>query len=201
MAFRIIGGNGKSYEACVTKEGSLCTFSITESDFNHHSEDGQAFLLSSTEITLTDSTESGVLYLKNNSNFDLHFVWLQMGWQQSTDGTDGFQLKSYLNPSTGTVISDAIAGASLPLNHSSANEFTGLVYKGDQGKTFTDGIFFGSIYGDATKADYREYDIEGNILSKGQGFGFTITPPAGNSNFLITVSFRCFFKSRNTGTT
>jgi len=197
---RILDGGGSGSVAKVTDEGMIRSYSVIESDFNHHSEAGWAFIVSSGTVTLTSTSQSAILYMKNDSDYELNILTFNIGWNQSIGGTNGAKMVSYLNPTGGTILDNALPGVGANLNYSSSREFVGSVYKGVEGDTTIGGSPFGSLYFDTTKADFRSIQIPGNIMPKGYSFTFTIIPPAGNTSLEMSFSVRCFYKTRNLGT-
>ncbi len=135
-------------------------------------------------ITLTDATDSALLYIKNNGDNRLIVNTLFIDSSDSTGGSGTGTLTWHLNPNAGTLIDEAIEGQKvsrhigLPFNISvDAFKAAGV------GKTLTGGddisfplpagvgIPFGKPF----------------VIPKGQSFGVRYQPPAGNTSMTIQV--------------
>jgi len=134
MGFEIQSGDHHGYSARVNKEGHLLTHATTLRKLTNESYGGRAFYLSSDFISLTTTGSfSGIFYIKNTSDNDLHIAQLR------TCGLASTQWKLIKNPTAGTLISGASAGYASNLNFESGNPFIGNVYKGANGNTITNG--------------------------------------------------------------
>jgi len=106
MATRIEDGSGRGFSVAVDSELKLRTRSITESEFDKSTSDGDAFNINTFFITVTGSTETPLLYLKNNEDQDLVIA----AWFIGTDNSSGTAtrlslLEVYPNVTSGTIIS------------------------------------------------------------------------------------------------
>ena len=106
MATTIEDGSGKGFSAQVDEDLKLRTRSVTESEFDKSTTDGNAFNINTFFLTVTGSTETPLLYIKNNEDQDL----VVAAWFIGTDNSAGSAtrlslLKVYPNVTTGTIIS------------------------------------------------------------------------------------------------
>jgi hypothetical protein len=187
MAEQILDGTGSGKKAKVDSGFRLHTHSVTETISENASENGQAFNINTGTINLTTASESGLLYLKNNSTNPIHIISIGYLMGNSTGGTGDVNLKVLKNPSTGTVISDAVPVSILEnKNVGSSNVLDADVYKGAEGKTFTDGDdFYYSLVAGAA----RPYVIATGtlVIPKGGSIGVLATPQTSNTSMNIQI--------------
>ena len=67
MATTIEDGSGKGFSVQVDEDLKLRTRSVTESEFDKSTADGNAFNINTFFVTVTGSTETPLLYIKNIS--------------------------------------------------------------------------------------------------------------------------------------
>lgn len=106
MSVEIIDGSGKGYRASVDSDLRLSTTAVTESQFDNATLGGDSFNINTEFLTITNATETPLLYLKNNEDTDL----VVEAWFVGTDASAGSAtrlslLKVYPNPTGGTIIS------------------------------------------------------------------------------------------------
>lgn len=106
MSVEIIDGSGKGYRASVDSDLRLSTTAVSESRFDNATKEGCSFNINTEFITVTNSTETPLLYLKNNEENDL----IVEAWFIGTDASAGTAtrlslMKVYPNPTGGTIIS------------------------------------------------------------------------------------------------
>jgi len=123
--------------AAVDDKQRLQTRSVTVPVMTDRSHDaGESFVFASGDfinITTVD-TETGFLYIKNNSTSkDLHIQSIR------TCGTQTQKWKLYSNVTAGTLVSGAVAGSNNNLNLGSSVASDVTVYKGADATTITDG--------------------------------------------------------------
>ena len=105
MATTIEDGSGRGFSVQVDNELKLRTRSVTESEFDKSTADGNAFNINTFFLTVTGSTETPLLYIKNNEDEDL----VVAAWFIGTDNSAGSStrlslLQVYPNVTTGTII-------------------------------------------------------------------------------------------------
>lgn len=141
MAISLKDGTGKGYEVQIASDGRMSTRAVSETSLHANSvEDAQVYSVGTSGFIAinTLNTETGCLYIKNTSTskrFMLHSV--------RTCGNQVQKVKMYKNPTTGTLISNAVAGHKVNLNFSSSNTPDLTVYKGADTYTITDGTLIG----------------------------------------------------------
>ena len=190
-------GRGTGRAAEVDTEFKVRTAAITESEFAHAGELGDAFQIGSSYPSLTTSDESAILYIRNNGERPLFVESFDYSWNK-TAGIDGGALLSiYKNITAGTVLDNALSAEVRNYNLGSPKQFN-TAYRGVQGDTFSSAEYVTAFFFDCgEKSDLRSYSTRGIVLIPGQSLGITITPPTGVSGGLplvVGVSLNCFYK-------
>ena len=135
---RIEDGKGKNGFAAVTRGQALLGFSVTESETQAATDAGFAFNINTGIIALTGSSESGVLYFKNDeppvngqSDYIITTIVVGLG-NRSATVTDDAVVTVYRNPTGGTLV-DAASAAAITSNQNFGSSrtlsSTTLIYK------------------------------------------------------------------------
>ena len=189
MALEIQGNDAaRTYKIGATSRGQIKAFSVSESESQEATSLGDGYNINTGVIGLTSSTESGILYFKNNESriFIVDAVAVGIGSAGTT--SDVSTVKIIRNPTTGTLISGASA-VDMNVNRAfgSSNQLSNsLAYKGAEGNTVTDGddlgIFFQSSGG-------RLFATIGLELSPGNSIAITIdtNTTAGTTNVYAAI--------------
>ena len=187
MAEQILDGTGSGKKAKVDVQNRLHTHSVTEGLVEHASANGNSYNINTGTITLTSSSKSALLYLKNNGDADVHIASIGYLMGNSTGGTGDINIEVLRNPSLGTIVSDAsLVGINGNKNVGSSKELTADTYKGDEGKTFTNGepLYYSLVAGAA-----RGYVIATGtiVIPKGGSVGVNLTPQTSNTSMGVQV--------------
>jgi hypothetical protein len=137
MSTTLQDGTGTKNKVKIDSENRLYVKSITESEFDSETRKGDAYNINTEFITITGSTETPLLYLKNNDERDL----VLSAWFIGTDASLGSAtrlslMRVYTNPTSGTIISSGTNVTAVNRLIGSANEFNGDAKKGGDGFTF-----------------------------------------------------------------
>ena len=175
-------GTGSGTKVMVGGRNRLHTHSLSATSASVAVATGDTFNVSSELVTLTSANESSLLYVSNNEVDIISVTTLFVNIGTSTDGTGEGLIKFHLNPTGGTIISDATAAQVLNRNISNNTVIALAAYKGAEGKTCTGGdeIQLPSTGGPIAS----EY-----ILPRGASFALSYTPPAGNTSIKIQIGF------------
>jgi hypothetical protein len=187
---------GKGYGAKVDSNNRLSVESISTPSEERASYDGFAYSVNTGIITLTNTTKTPVLYLKNNEDDDLMIGSLIYQTGASTGGSGNILVEVIRNPTMGTIVSNATAvEMSVNRNFGSSRVLSANAYKGVTGNTMTDGTkAFESILATATqRIVVSPVDI---VLQKGSSIGISITPPAGNTSMATEFVISCYLKEK-----
>ena len=109
MATTIEDGSGQGFSVKVDSENRLYSRSITESEFDYAVRKGFSYNVNTEFITITGSTETPIMYLKNNEDS----VVILSAWFIGTDNASGTPSRSglmrvYFNPTAGSIISSGV---------------------------------------------------------------------------------------------
>ncbi len=182
------GGGGPQADARVDTNNRLHVVSLSEGFNIEAALLGDNFNINSGNITLTSDSKSAVFYFKNSSdkNFIIEDILVILG--TSTGGSGDLNVEVLQNPSTGTIIDNALSAETVANRHFglTANTLDAIVYKGIEGDTFTNGTLFADTT--RTQPGVIEFDADVVILSKGASVGVNITPQTGNTNKNVKVA-------------
>ncbi len=199
MPEMIRDGSGKGNLAKVNANQRLYTRAVTQAEEVLANEAGRAFNLNTGIVTLTDSVDTPLIYIKNNEDENLVISAVAIGIGPSTGGTtltDMTTATFIRNPTTGTVITDTPTNVPINSNrnYGSARTLTADVFLGATGDTMTDGddhifVFLGT--------SARAFIAINEILPKGSSFGIKINPLPGNSSQQMYVAVICYLRDAN----
>jgi len=173
-------GTGTSISAKVDKNNQLHVFSVSESEQNAAVEDGDAYNINTGLIALTGTSDSAILFIKNdeapvNGESDLVIDTVIIGIFPRTatvETAKNNMVTIIRNPTAGTVVDDATA---CPMksnaNFGSSNELDSLIYIGADGKTLTDGSDHAIIMCSEGRTTIPQLHID---LPKGSSIGIKV---------------------------
>lgn len=166
-------GNGNKLKINGRNEAHV--FSISESEAQAATEEGDAYNINTGDITLTTSTSSALLYFKNDEEQDVIVEAIALGFKNTTCTDTNLGVYVVRNPSTGTIIDDASAvGMNQNRNFGSSKTLksTTLAYKASaQSKTFTNGDDIILINANKDNRTYAGINIE---VPRGSSIGIRV---------------------------
>jgi hypothetical protein len=192
MAF-IEDGAGTGKRAKVNASNKLKTDSTTHSQALDANIDGDAYNINTGIVTLTNATETPLLYLKNGEDKDMVVEAVVIGVFDSSDGDSTANVTATFvrNPTAGTIVSGATAvDINSNRNYGSANTLSNsLAYKGATGNTMTDGDDHILV---RITENSRNFISINEILPKGTAIGVKIQPPTSNTSMGVYVAVICY---------
>lgn len=180
--------NANQNEVFVDSSGRLYGRVVSETEAQESVEKGDAFNINTGKIALTSTTESGVLYIKNNEDraFIIEFIAIGIGSAGTT--SDLTDITFILNPTTGTLISGATSVDIVQNRNTGSNKSLedSLIYKGAEGSTITDGEDY--IYIMQPSGTRQQYNIFTEI-QKGGSFAIKMDTQTtgGTTNIYAAV--------------
>ena len=198
MSFIIEDGGGSGTKAKVGDGGRLKTRAITEPEEAHANEEGNAYNINTKNITLTNDTDTPILYIKNNEETNLVIAALAFGVKSSTGGssTDLPEVTIIRNPTAGTIIDNA-TNADINSNRNYGDTGTladSLVYKGATGNTMTDGADHLFIYLNQLG---RSFITINEVLPKGTSLGVKVKCQASNTSQTLYCAAICYLHTED----
>lgn len=163
------------------------TEAVGESLSEHAATEGRSFNVNTGTIVLTSGSKSAILYLKNTGEKDLKISSIGYLLGNSTGGAGDIIPEVVVNPTEGTIITDAIdVDIAINKNFGSSKVLAASAFKGGEGKTITNGIL---AYGSLLSKAAQIYVITTGliILPKGSSIGINITPQVGNTSMALQV--------------
>tara|TARA_B110000285_G_C14761939_1_gene439943 strand:+ start:24 stop:611 length:588 start_codon:yes stop_codon:yes gene_type:complete len=195
MGFEITDGGGKGYSAEVDSENRLRVFSIAEPEVFNASSLGNSYNFNTGVINLTSASKSAVFYIKNNGDSDLIITQLFYLIGNSTAGTGDVLVTVLRNPTTGTIISNAVAMEmdGVNRNFGSSKNLTTDSYKGAEASTFTNGdkIIESIIDQSPTRVSV---EVGGLVIPRGTSIGIDITPATSNSSLDVEFAASVYIR-------
>jgi hypothetical protein len=173
--------------AHVDINGHLHVESVNRVEKDHAAKFGWKFNINTGDITLTNATETSVLYIKNTGNDDMVVTALIYNLGATTSGTGDVKIDVIRNPTAGGIITNAnnvLAGAGVEANQNfgSTNTMTGLFYKGATGESaFSDGDVSVSTRS-ASNTGRIVVSLGAIEMPKGTALGINYTPPTSNTS-------------------
>lgn len=188
-------GTGSGNQAKIDNNNRLFTNAIIRTELEQAVLLGNAFNVNTGNITLTNAgVNNGIAYYKNTGNDDLIITEILIILGTSTGGSGDGTITVYRNPTTGTLISGALAVES-NVNRSFSS-FTSLeadLFKGGTGVTVTDGEVFGTTTRNSSAViNFTSSPI---YLKKGNSLAISYNPPSGNSSQSIRVATTIFIRT------
>jgi hypothetical protein len=188
MAVEIGDGSGFDYRAKVDSRNRIFTDSISREQLEYAILTGNGYNVSTGNITLTTDGNSAIGWFKYTGKFALVIKEILVILGASTNGTGNGTITILKNPTTGTIISNAVpVSAASNRDFSSFNQLPALAYKGAEGDTFTDGDTF-AVTGRDGSAQIVSFDAAPIVLKKGNSIGIKYTPPSGNTSQNVIVA-------------
>ena len=169
-------------------DNKLQVFSISEDLSIASAKSGENYNINTGAINLTSSTKSAVLYMKNNEEKNFIIEDIIVILSSSTGGTGDLGIEIIKNPSTGTIITNAIPAEIVEnRNFGSNRELVKDICKGDEGDTLTNGSIFAETTR-GTASTVVNFDGDIIILPKGSALGVNVTPQASNTSMDVRVA-------------
>ena len=175
-------GRGRGYLCGVNSDNQQLTRSTTVEQRLESTLDENYYEMTTGSTTLTDATETGLLYLKNSDVTGKVIVIDRVFYDlwASTGGSGGATLKYYKNPTvTGGTSIDPVA-----TNFASTKTPSGTFSKSVT--SIDSGTVWWTAYVDASSSNALE---EGRIvLTAGDSFLISLAAPTGNSSMAVSMN-------------
>jgi hypothetical protein len=137
MGFEIKDGTGTGNVARVDSENKLAVRAVQETEFEKAVLGGRAFNINTEFLTITSDTEHALLYIKNNEDRPLIVAAWFIGTDAGTNGANLGLVRTYFNPTGGTIISGGTDGTAVNRNGGNSRTLDADIKVGGQGFTFT----------------------------------------------------------------
>lgn len=178
----IIKDGNTGYTAKVDLTGKLQTRAVMDSRAQESALAGEAYNINTGWIGLTSSTDSAILYFKNNEDRPVILDSIALGITDEGTIDNTCRMTIVRNPKSGTIVSGATSvdiirnrnfGAVAALDDS-------YIYKGAEGNTLTDGEDWAYFACGAGRL-FADLDI---VLNKGDSIGIKLDTQtsAGTTN-------------------
>lgn len=138
MSNFIQDGTGKGYLVKVDSENRIIARSVVQSEFDNSTSESNAFNINTEFLTITNATETPILYIKNNEDHDL----IVEAWFIGTDVAVGSAtrqsiMRVHSNPTGGTIISSGSNLSAINRSIGSSEELNAIIKLGGDAFTLT----------------------------------------------------------------
>ena len=193
MGFEIKDGTGTGNLARVDKENKLAVRAVQETEFEKAVLDGRAFNINTEFLTITSDTEHALLYVKNNEDLPLIVAAWFIGTDAGTNGSNLGLVRTYYNPTGGTIISGGTDLTAVNRNAGSSRVLLADVKSGGQGFTFSGQDTPAVLYQTQTVSS-RVFGNVFLVLPKGSSLVATYDPN-GAETINIYTGFQVYVES------
>lgn len=184
MGFQIQDGTGSSRKVKVSVNNRLFTQSVNRSEREEESLEGEAYIVGTGFVNLTNTSTSAVLYFKNNEDVDLVITRFLVGVKSSVGGTENFVTGIIFKNPTSMVNGTGNPLAINNVNFGSSNTVDADSEIGQQGASLAGGSAYLST---VAPTESLTAEDTSTVLPKGSSIGVFITPPPGNTSLDVSV--------------
>ena len=185
---KINDGTGSGYDVKIDSNNRLHIDGVVRSEREQAALVGNCYNISTGPITLTSASASAVFYMDYSDAFPFVIEEILIILGGTTGGAGDAQVEILKNPTTGTIIDNAVTINTLEnRDFSSSKTVSGNLYNGAEGYTLTDGTSFAKT----TRSSFGTviaFDAAPIVLRKGNSIGIKYTPPAGNTSQSVTIA-------------
>jgi hypothetical protein len=193
---QIVDGTGTGKKAKVDGNNRISVSAVLTLENEEATHLGNSFNINTGVFTLTNDTDTPVLYLKNNETAEVHVTGTAYGFWTSTGGSPtDLQITVIRNPTTGTIVTNAVPVAiTSNRNYGSAKTLDADIYIGSTGDTMTDGTDHLIFYALSASRIVPAID---EIIPKGSSIGIKVKPPAGNTSMQMYAAILLYVEDLN----
>ena len=194
MGFEIKDGTGTGNLARVDKENRVLVRAVTETEIEKAVLDGRAFNINTEFLPVSSSGENALLYVKNNETEKLIVAaWFVGTGVNGGTITESSLVRTYYNPTGGTLIASASAVTPVNRNAGSSQVLLADCYKGGDGFTIT-GQDTPVVLYQTQGANSRSFGNVFLTLPKGSSLAVTYEPN-GAEPINIYTGFQVYVES------
>lgn len=188
-------GTGSGYKQKINANNRAYVNAIQESDEQAAVQRGDAYNINTGEISLTSTSASGILYIKNNETQDLVIHSIAVGVSSGGTTNDSTRVQVIRNPTAGTLISGASSvGQNANRNFGSSKTLTVDAYKGAEGNTVTDGENIALVFMQSGSRLFATLNFE---LTKGDSIAVTVDSNTSSGTTAVYAAGVCYLKDAN----
>jgi hypothetical protein len=178
--------------------------SVNEEEKDHacNSSLGQKYNINTGDITLTDATETTLLYIQNTGDDDLVITSLIYNLGNTASGTGDVKIEVMRSEKamTGDIVTDAQdcevgPDVSANQNFGSTNTLTGKFYKGDTSDGATSGGSVTISTRSAANTGRIVIALGAMILPKNSSLAVDYTPPTSNTSQTVQAAASCYVRT------
>ena len=199
MAVQISDGTGDGLVAQVNDQNQVMSYSETIQEEVYENIDGNAYNINTGLVSLTNATDTPLLYFKNTETRDFILQAVAIGMFDSTNGSATADVYATFirNPTVGTIITSTPTDVAINSNrnYGSNKTLSCLAYVGATGDTMTDGDDHILVrLSDAQRA----FITINEVMPEGSSFGVKIKPPTSNTGMNCYVALIGYRRTEST---
>ena len=177
--------------AHVSTAGRISTSAVGRDEIQQRSVEGNVYSLQTSIITLTNTTETPLMYIKNNEPVDIRISIVAWWTSVSTGGASGRTiLTAYSNATGGTIISEANdTGVNVNRRIGDSAQILADVYEGGVGKTVTGGVVSGRTISPAGLPLRLPIEI---VVARGNTITITAIAPDSNTSMETVLGITAY---------
>lgn len=180
---QIRDGKGRGYLAAVNSDNELTARSTIVNQHTHSALDGNYFEVTTSQVTLTDANEKGIIHIDNTGTSTIIVDRVFYDVWESTGGTGGGILRYYKTPTV-------TGGSSVTANCTDFGNAKTLSATCLKSLTTMTGTVWWTAYiapGNTYCSDEGRF-----VLEPGTGFGISVTAPTGNTSMKVSINIAVF---------
>ena len=193
-------GTGKGLSAKVTADNQLLVKSINRPELTDQAIKGFGFSIGSGPKVITNDTQNGILFVKNNEDADLIIQSLIAQIGNTTGGaiTDDLIIEIFLNPTGGTLLTNGIVIDAVNKNVGSSNLLDPEIRTSSAlGETITGALTVVTLI--LADEGRTEFPLSA-VLPKGSSIAVAVTSKSGNTNQQLQILLDSFLASTTEST-
>ena len=189
---QIEDGTGTSYLARVDSNNRMQTSAVTQTELHDAVHRGKTWNIGTGFLTLTSTSPSTLIYLKNTSDDNLFIDLYILLTRASTGGSGDMLVEILRNPTGGSIVN---AGTAIPssqisnMDFSSANEPDATINFGGEGFTATGES---AIMRSLSTASNRLILGILTLIPSGSSVAIRATPPTGNTSMDVETAIEIY---------
>lgn len=185
MPDSIVDGTGTQFQAYVDNTNRLHTRSISRSEAQDAAACERSYNINTGTITITGSSVSALIYIKNNESLQLAISSVVLGVGDATVSDVG-ELVIIRNPTGGDIISDATpVDQNQNRNFGSPETLTADTFKGKDGGTVSGGDDLGLFFAKDNDRLFAPIDL---VLERGSTLAVTYNPLLSSGTVKVYVA-------------
>ena len=183
-------GSGKGYKAKVSKVNRLFVEASIVDLEDEAIRTGDGYQITSKPVSFTGANTSAILYIENTNTLDFVLDRAVLILSTATGGSGDWTFQILRNPTSGTIVDNAVAAGISNSNHGSGKTPDAICYLGVENDTLVDGT---GVPLKLRGSESRLVFPLGRRLPTGASIGFKVTPPPSTTSASVVLVTHFYF--------